>query len=55
MTIEGGHFSDDPLKNPIKIGYEYISGVVHYCDILTSSDALITCRMRLDYDRKAGD
>ena len=54
MTIDGGHFSDDPLKNPIKIGYEYISGVVHYCDIITSSDAQITCRMRLDYDRKAG-
>ena len=54
ITIEGGHFSDDPQKNPIKIGYEYMTGVVHYCDVMTTSDAKITCRMRLDYSRGAG-
>lgn len=39
VTIEGGHFSDNPLENPIKIGYEYTSGVIHYCDIVTTSDS----------------
>lgn len=37
VTIDGGVFSDDPLKNPIKIGYEYTSGVIHYCDVVTTS------------------
>ena len=55
ITIDGSHFSNDPLKNPIKIGYEYISGVVHYCDVLESADTQIKCRMRLDYEREAGD
>ena len=31
-----------------------MSGVVHYCDVITTSDAKITCRMRLDYSRGAG-
>ena len=31
-----------------------MSGVVHYCDVITTSDAKITCRMRLDYSREAG-
>ena len=43
------------MKNPIKIGYEYMSGVTHYCDVVTTSDAEITCRMRLDYRRNAGE
>ena len=55
LTIDGSHFSNDPLKNPIKIGYEYIRGVVHYCDVLESADTQIKCRMRLDYEREAGD
>lgn len=54
VTIEGGHFSDDPQKTPIKIGYEYTSGVVHYCDVVAASDERVTCRMRLDYARPAG-
>lgn len=55
ITIDGGVFSDDPLKNPIKIGYEYISGVIHYCDIVSTSANQIQCRMRLDYNRQAGE
>lgn len=55
ITIDGGVFSDDPQKNPIKIGYEYTRGVVHYCDIVTTSITQVTCRMRLDYNRPAGE
>jgi len=54
ITIQGSHFSSDPLNNPIKIGYEYTSGVIHYCDVLSSSEFEIKCRMRLDANRKAG-
>ena len=31
VTIEGGVFSDLITDNPVKIGYEYLSGVDHYC------------------------
>lgn len=55
ITIDGGHFSQDPMKNPIKIGYEYQSGVVHYCHVLESSDSQIKCRMSLDFSRPAGE
>ena len=54
ITIDGGHFSDDALQNPIKIGYEYQSGVVHYCNVLESRDDQIKCRMSLDFARPAG-
>lgn len=54
ITIFGGVFSDDPLKNPVKIGYEYISGVIHYCDVVSTSLDEVQCRMRLDYNRPAG-
>lgn len=55
VTIRGGHFSDNPQDNPIKIGYEYTSGVIHYCDIISSQDDEVKCRMRLDYNRPAGE
>ena len=55
MTITGSHFSTNPMDNPVKIGYEYQSGVIHYCDVRESSDTEIKCRMRLDPERKAGE
>lgn len=32
-----------------------MSGVTHYCDVVTTADEEITCRMRLDYRRNAGE
>ena len=55
VTITGSHFSTNAMENPVKIGYEYISGVIHYCDIIESLDTQIKCRMRLDPERKAGE
>ena len=31
ITITGGHFSDLKTDNPVKIGYDYLNGVDHYC------------------------
>ena len=41
--------------NPVKIGYEYISGTDHYCYIVTTSEYEITCRTADDSIREAGE
>ena len=64
LTIEGGVFSDIITDNPVKIGYDYLSGVNHYCyvqetskgeDPETYTDGIIKCRVATDYTRTAGD
>jgi hypothetical protein len=55
MTITGGHFSDKITDNPVKVGYEFSSGVNHYCYVISSSDNEIKCRIAEDYSREAGD
>ena len=41
MTFTGGHFSDDALDNPVKIGD-------HYCLVEETSDAEIKCRIAVE-------
>lgn len=41
MTFTGGHFSDDALDNPVKIGD-------HYCLVEETSDSEIKCRIDVD-------
>ena len=65
VTITGGHFSDLTTDNPVKIGYNYLSGVDHYCYVESTSqgdnpetyatDGVITCRTAVDYAREAGE
>lgn len=55
VTITGGHFSDKITDNPVKIDYEWVGGVDHYCYVQSSSDSEIVCRMATDYKREAGD
>ena len=55
VTITGGHFSSNPQDNPIKIGYEYQTGIIHYCKVLESSETEIKCRMSMDSRRQAGE
>ena len=38
ITITGGHFSDKITDNPVKIDYEWVKGVDHYCYVKSSSD-----------------
>ena len=54
MTITGGHFSDNIQDNPVKIGYETVSGVDHYCYVEETSDNEIKCRIASDYNRDSG-
>jgi hypothetical protein len=49
LTITGGHFSDKITDNPVKVGYEYSSGVNHYCKVISSNDSEIKCRIAEDY------
>ena len=51
MTITGQHFSDVITDNPVKIGYEYISGTDHYCYVLETSEYEIKCRTAEDWNR----
>ena len=37
VTITGRHFSDVATDNPVKIGYEYITGTDHYCYVVETS------------------
>ena len=37
ITINGYHFSNDPMDNPVQIGYTQ-------CQVLSTSDTQITCR-----------
>ena len=53
VTITGINFSDDPLDNPVKIGYEYISGTDHYCYVVETSVTEIKCRTAFDLGRVA--
>lgn len=55
LTITGAHFSDVITDNPVKVGYEYISGVNHYCYVQESSETQIKCRIAEDYNRVAQD
>lgn len=41
VTFTGGHFSDDPFDNPVKIGD-------HYCLVEETSDTEIKCRIAVD-------
>ena len=41
VTFTGGHFSDDALDNPVKIGD-------HYCLVEETSDAEIKCRIAVE-------
>lgn len=43
VTIQGRHFSDIATDNPVKIGYEYISGTDHYCYVVETSEYEIKC------------
>lgn len=53
VTITGRHFSDDdPTQNPVKIGYEYITGTDHYCYIVETSEYEIKCRTAIDTGRQ---
>jgi hypothetical protein len=36
LTISGGHFGTEATDNPVKVGYEYSSGVDHYCYVISS-------------------
>ena len=64
VTITGGHFSDLATDNPVKIGYDYLSGVDHYCYVVSTSqgdnvdaydtEGVITCRTAVDYAREPG-
>lgn len=54
LTITGGHFSDLITDNPVKVGYEFSSGVNHYCYVESSSDSEIKCRIAEDYSREDG-
>ena len=38
ITITGGHFGTKATDNPVKVGD-------HYCYVITTSDAEITCRI----------
>ena len=51
VTITGRHFSDVITDNPVKIGYEYISGTDHYCYVLETSEYEIKCRTAEDFNR----
>lgn len=53
MTITGRHFSDVATDNPVKIGYEYITGTDHYCYVVETSEYEIKCRTATDFDRAA--
>lgn len=52
LTITGNHFSkDDIQKNAVKVGYEYQSGIDHYCYLISTSDTEIKCRIATDLNR----
>lgn len=51
VTITGRHFSDVITDNPVKIGYEYISGTDHYCYVIETSEYEIKCRTAEDWNR----
>lgn len=53
VTITGSHFSNVATDNPVKIGYEYISGTDHYCYVVETSEYEIKCRTAVDYGRVA--
>ena len=55
VTITGGHFSENPQDNPVKIDYTWVGGVDHYCYVQETRDDQIKCRMAVDYNRSAGD
>jgi hypothetical protein len=55
LTITGAHFSDVITDNPVKVGYEYITGVDHYCYVQETSETQIKCRIAEDYNRIAQD
>jgi len=55
VTIDGWEFSDLVSDNPVKIGYQVIGGINHYCYVLSTSSAQIKCRMATDFDRGHGE
>jgi len=53
VTITGGPFSTLATDNLVKIGYEYITGVNHYCTVVETSETELKCRTAYDTRRGA--